>query len=105
MNALAASGAILTGIFFSIVGDIFLKRSEFQNLELLGFGVLFYALGAIPVAFAFRKLQFGTVFLVWEAFSVIIALIIANVLFNEPLSIYKYIALFLAVGALCFSYL
>ncbi len=67
--------------------------------------MVFYALGALPVAFAFKKLQFGTVFLIWEAFSVIIALILAGFLFHEPLTAYKIIALLLAIGALCFSYM
>ncbi len=105
MVIVQASIAIILGIASSIMGDVYLKRSGFYDTRLLLLGILFYALGALPVAYAFNKMQFGIVFLIWEAFTVIVALIVASILFKEPLTTYKMVALLLAVGALCFSYL
>lgn len=95
---------IALGVGFSIIGDIFLKKSELTNYTYVALGVLIYACGAIPVAFAFKKIEFGSVFMIWEAITVISAIIIASIVFKESFSFYKAIALVLAMAALYFSY-
>ena len=95
---------IVGGVALSMVGDVFLKKSHTTDYKLFALGLFFYALGAIPVAFAFKKIEFGSVFLIWEAVTVIAALAIATLLFKEDLSNYKLIALLLALGAAYFSY-
>lgn len=95
---------ILSGVAVSMLGDVYLKKSEVYNYKLLILGTLLYAFGAIPVAFAFKKIDFGSVFLIWEATTVISALVIASLVFKEHFSVYKCIALFLALGAAYFSY-
>ena len=96
---------ILVGIALSMAGDVFLKKSALTNYPILVIGILFYALGAIPVAIAFQKIGFGVVFLIWQAVTVIVALVIASLLFKESFTVYKAIALLFALGALYFSYL
>jgi multidrug transporter EmrE-like cation transporter len=95
---------IVLGVGFSMIGDVLLKKSHTDNYKLFMLGLFFYALGAVPVAFAFVKIDFGSVFLIWEAVTVIIALVIATFLFKEIFTVYRFIALFLALGAAYFSY-
>lgn len=95
---------IVAGVALSMVGDVFLKKSHTENYKLFAAGVFFYALGALPVAFAFKKIEFGSVFLIWEAATIILALAIAALYFKEDFSVYKLIALALALGAAYFSY-
>ena len=59
-------------------------------------GIFFYALGVIPVAVVFKKIEFGSVFLIWEAITVIIALLVANLYFKESFTLYKGLALLFA---------
>lgn len=105
MNKILSSFLLITGgVGLSMIGDILLKKSQTSDYKLFALGLFFYALGAIPVAFAFKKIEFGSVFLLWEAVTVIAALIIATWLFKENFSFYKCIALILALGAAYFSY-
>jgi multidrug transporter EmrE-like cation transporter len=95
---------IVCGVALSMIGDVFLKKSHTTDYKLFALGLFFYALGAVPVAFAFKKIEFGSVFLIWEAVTVIAALTIASLIFKEAFSIYKLIALVLALAAAYFSY-
>ncbi len=94
----------MAGAGLTLLGDVFLNKSHLDNHGLLALGMLFYLLGVIPVAIAFKKIEFGPVFLIWEAVTVILALIIASIYFKEPFTLYRVIALVLAVGAVFFSY-
>ena len=61
-------------------------------------------IGVIPVAIVFKRIDFGSVFLIWQAVTVIMALIIATLYFKELFTIYKFFALIFALVALYFSY-
>lgn len=50
---------IITGVVPTMIGDVFLKKSQAQDLKFFALGILFYSLGVIPVAFAFKKLDSG----------------------------------------------
>jgi multidrug transporter EmrE-like cation transporter len=104
MTTLNSLLLITCGVAFSIGGDVFLKKSQLHNGWFMAVGIILYACGAIPVAVAFKKLQFGSMFLIWEAVTVISALLVANWLFKEAFTPSKSVALLLAIGALYFSY-
>jgi multidrug transporter EmrE-like cation transporter len=53
---------IVIGVAFSMVGDVFLKKSHTTDYKLFALGLFFYALGAVPVAFAFKRIEFGSCF-------------------------------------------
>lgn len=92
------------GVSFTMAGDVFLKKSGLHNYGYLALGIFLYACGVIPVAIIFTRMEFGSVFLAWEALTVILALGIAGFYFDEPLTVYKGLALAFALGALYFSY-
>lgn len=104
MKFLSSFLLIICGVGFSMIADIFLKKSETTNIKFLILGFIFYGLAAVPVAFAFKYLQFGPVFMVWEAVTIISALTIAHFLFGEPLTSYKFMALIFSVVAIFFAY-
>lgn len=92
------------GVSITMIGDVFLKKSQLTNNWYLALGFILYACGVIPVAIVFKKLDFGLVFIIWEALTVILALVIASIYFKESFTLYKFLALILATGALYFSY-
>ncbi len=87
-----------------MAGDVFLKKSQLANHWYLILGLFLYACGVIPVAIVFRKIDFGSVFLIWEALTVMLAMIIASLYFKESFTLYKGLALIFALSALYFSY-
>ncbi len=95
---------ITIGVIATLVGDVFLKKSQMINWWLFAAGILFYALGVVPVAMVFKKIEFGSVFLIWEAATVIAALFVAYFFFHEGFNVYKGLALLFALCALYFSY-
>ncbi len=95
---------ITIGVISSTIGDVFLKKSHLDNWWFFGLGIFFYALGVIPVAVVFKKIEFGSVFLIWEAVTVIVALLVASLYFKESFTLYKGFALLFALFALYFSY-
>ena len=95
---------IVIGVSFTMAGDVFLKKSQVTNHWYLVLGLILYSCGVIPVVIVFRKIDFGSVFLVWEALTVILAMIIASLYFKESFTVYKGLALVFALSALYFSY-
>jgi multidrug transporter EmrE-like cation transporter len=104
MKPLESLLIIVAGVTFTLLGDVCLKKSATGGHTLLGLGAVLYIAGLVPVVIAFRSQAFGTVFLVWEGATVVLALIVANVFFKEALTADRSIALVLALAALYFSY-
>lgn len=104
MQILQSLLLVLIGAGLTLLGDVFLKKSQMQNYNFLALGLLFYACGVIPVAIIFKKMEFGTVFLVWEAVTVIVAMVIASWYFKETFTVSKALAITFALVALYFSY-
>ncbi|MBI2057569.1 MAG: hypothetical protein HYT63_01100 [Candidatus Yanofskybacteria bacterium] len=94
---------IVGAVSLSVVADVLLKKSGFSNIKLIALGFLLYGLEAIPVALAFQKINFGPVFIIWSAFSVIIGLVVANLMFKELYTSHKILALIFALAAIYLS--
>ena len=104
MPALKLWAVITIGVILTLIGDIYLKRSNGLDRPMdLSLGILFYALGCVPVVFAFKRTQFGLVFIIWEAATVVLAIGIGRAMFGEALTLKKALAVLLAVGALVMS--
>lgn len=104
MKFLSSFVWIAVGVVFTMAGDVFLKKSQLYNYKYFALGLLLYACGVIPVAIVFRKIDFGSVFLIWEALTIILAMAIASFYFKEDFTLYKGLALLFALAALYFSY-
>src|SRR5436189_129885 len=104
MNLLVRTTLVISiGVGFSMLGDIFLKQSGLSKIGFVFAGILLYACGAVPVAIAFNRIAFGAVFLVWEAVTVIVAMIVARLMFNEPMNTHRVVAVLCALAALYLS--
>jgi len=94
----------LVGVSLTMVGDVFLKRSEIlTHPKLLIVGAAFYLAGCVPVALLFKNMDFTWVFIVWESLTVALALVVGSLLFREDLTANKMLALILAVLAVVLS--
>lgn len=92
------------GVALTIVADILLKKSGWNDWRYVVVGFLIYGFIAIPVAIAFKYTEFGKLFLIWEAVAVILGLVVASWYYKESFTAYRFVALFLALAALFFSY-
>jgi multidrug transporter EmrE-like cation transporter len=96
---------LITGVAFTMAGDVFLKRSEGWNSpKYLALGILFYLIGCLPVAFIFKMMQFADVFISWEALTIILAMLVGYWAFGESITRNKVIALLLVIGAIILTY-
>ncbi len=87
------------GVWLTIGGDIFLKKSDLLHLRYFAFGVMLYAIAATPVALAFKFTQFSVLFVVWEALTIILGFFAGIFLFGEAVTWNKILGLVLAVAA------
>ena len=96
---------LAAAIAVEIVADATLKQSVNGNFLYLFFaGMILYGLTAFPVAYLFKRTDFEIVFMVWEAFGVILGLGVAAFYFGETITVQKVLALICAFGAMIFSY-
>jgi multidrug transporter EmrE-like cation transporter len=95
---------LATAIGIEILADIFLKKSISGNLYWFFTGMLLYAFTAFPVVYLFEKSDFEIVFIIWEAFGVVLGLIVATLYFGESFTSHKILALIFAIAALICSY-
>jgi len=100
MKDLALFGLSSIGVALTMVGDVFLKRYNPGSFWFLVAGLLFYSLGCIPVIFIFKLTEFGNVFILWEALTVILAVTIGHVIFGENVTPNKMVAVGLVICAL-----
>lgn len=71
---------------------------------LVPLGVLFYAIVAYLLFMTYKYEGLGHVNLVWSCASIIIAILVGCLLFNEPHNKYTYIAVVLAFSAIYFAH-
>jgi multidrug transporter EmrE-like cation transporter len=97
--------AVAIGVVLSTVADVYLKESKFSNFNFIILGIILYALGALPVALAFKYVDFSVVFFIWEAMATILGVGLGIVLFKEHFSYLKFAAFASAMLALILSYI
>lgn len=95
---------VFSGVALTVLADVLLKKSGGQNVRFIVLGVILYALVAIPVTFAFRITEFGLLFIIWEAVTVALGLVISAVVFRETLTFQRSMAFLLTIAALILSY-
>jgi|GEM_PF-3480212 len=96
---------VAVAVVISTIADVFLKKSQLQNHLFILLGVVLYAIAALPVAAAFKLIDFSVVFFIWEAVAIILALILGTAIFKESFSALKFSAFVFALISLVFSYL
>ena len=96
---------LLVAIGIELVADVFLKESGVTNTKFLLAGMLLYGCTAIPVAFLFKKTDFEVLFVIWQAFGIILGLAVATFYFRETFTASKTIALLFSMGTLICAYL
>jgi hypothetical protein len=96
---------IAAGTGLTALADVFLKKAPaFASVYTLA-GALLYCSVAVPVVFAFRLTGFGALFIMWEAVYVLLGIVLASLLFAEPITFCRVLSLILALGALVLAYL
>ena len=96
---------VAVAVVISTIADILLKKSQLQNHSLVLLGAVLYAVAALPVAAAFKLIDFSLVFFIWEAVAIILGLVLGIVMFKESFSVLKFSAFVFALTSLVLSYL
>lgn len=96
---------VALGVVLATIADVFLKKSHMDSVPYLAVGIVLYAIGALPIAAAFRVMDFSVVFFVWEGVAILLGLVLGIMLFKEQFSLLKVAAFLSASLALVFSYL
>lgn len=91
-------------VAISTWADVLFKKSQFANVGYVFWGIILYAIGAIPVALAFKFIDFSLVFFIWEGIAIILGLSLGLIIFKEGFSILKFAAFASAFMTLIFSY-
>jgi multidrug transporter EmrE-like cation transporter len=95
---------IALGVAFTLIGDVFLKRSNgFERPWDLALGVLLYSATCVPVLWAFKRAEFGSVFILWESLALIFAILVGRLVFQEPITTTRAFAALFALIALFLS--
>ena len=75
-----------------------------KHVYLVPLGVLFYSIVACLLYITYKYEGMGHINLVWSCASIIIAILIGCILFNEPHNKFTYIAILFAFGAIYFAH-
>ena len=82
-----------------------LKTARAKKMPyLVPLGILFYAIVATLLYFSYKYEGLGHVNLVWSCASIVIAILVGCILFNEPHNKYTYMAVVLAFAAIYFAH-
>lgn len=96
---------ILAITVFEACAQTSLKTARAKNkIYLIPLGVAFYATVATLLYFSYKYEGLGHVNLVWSCISIIVAILIGCLLFNEPHNKFTYIAILLAFAAIYFAH-
>lgn len=104
MKFILLSVLVLGGVLLTVLADVCLKRSGGHGSGFLILGLILYASVAYPVALAFRLTEFGELFLIWEAATVVVGITIATLVFQEDLTFQRVLAVIFVIAALILSY-
>lgn len=104
MKIFLVSLSLVVGVTLTLLADVALKKSDFSSIKWLLVGLVIYGSVAVPVALLFKLVQFGNLFILWEAAYLILGIAVASLFYNEPFTIYRFLAVLLALGALFLSY-
>jgi multidrug transporter EmrE-like cation transporter len=88
----------------TVIADTYLKQSKGKDHGKIEFGVLLYALIAIPSVFAFKYIQFGIFYLLWEVLTTAIAIVVGTFYFGEKLTVMRLLAVALTLATILAIY-
>jgi multidrug transporter EmrE-like cation transporter len=77
----------------TVIADIYLKESEGKDPKKIGIGIVIYAVIAVPSVLAFKYIQFGTYYLLWEVLTTAIAVMVGTFYFKEKFTLMRLLAI------------
>ena len=84
---------IIVSASLTEIADLYLKNSEGKDRRKIAIGFMLYALIAVPSVFAFKYVQFGIFYLLWEVLTTAIAIFVGTLYFKEKLTVMRILAI------------
>ena len=101
LKLLWITGTVIIGVGTTMVADVLLKQHALmEDWRYLLSGAVLYGAVAFPVAYALRLTSFGGLFLIWESATVVAGVTIASLLYHEPLTVQRMLAVILVIAAI-----
>lgn len=98
-------GFVLIITVFEACAQTSLKTARARRKHyLIPLGILFYTIVALLLFYCYKYEGMGHTNLVWSCLSIIVAILIGCLLFNEPHNRYTYLAIVLAILAIYFAH-
>jgi multidrug transporter EmrE-like cation transporter len=88
----------------TVLADIYLKKSKGYNHKKIVIGFILYAIIAIPTFLAFKYIQFGAYYLVWEVLTTAIAILVGTFYFKEKLTWMRLLAIVFTIATIVAIY-
>jgi multidrug transporter EmrE-like cation transporter len=95
---------VIIGSGLTVIADTYLKQSKGKDYGKIELGVLLYALIAIPSVFAFKYIQFGIFYLLWEVLTTAIAIVVGTFYFREKFTVMRLLAVVLTLATILAIY-
>jgi len=95
---------IIMSAGLTVVADIYLKTSNGKDHGKIAIGFVLYALIAIPSVFAFKYIQFGVFYLLWEVLTTSIAILVGTFYFKEKINFMRVLAIIFTLATIVAIY-
>ncbi len=95
---------IIISAVLTVIADMYLKMSRFKNRGRIEIGVLLYAIIAIPSALAFKYVQFGSYYLLWEVLTTAAAVVVGTFYFKEKFTFWRFLTILFTLATIFVMY-
>jgi small multidrug resistance pump len=94
---------LYVAIAFEVASTTLTKMSDgFKNFKISFFMILFYAISLIAFNYAMNKIDVGTAYAIWSGVGTVAITIIGVIMFKEPITISKILAISLIILGVLF---
>ena len=104
MATLLPLSLIIVSAALTVIADIYLKKSKGKDRSRVGMGFFLYSIIAIPSVLAFKYIQFGIFYLLWEVITTALAILVGTFYFNEKFIKMRFLAIMFTFATIIVIY-
>ena len=97
-------GLVIISAVLTVIADMYLKKSKGEDRAKVGMGFLLYAIIAVPAVFAFKYIQFGIFYLLWEVLTTALAILVGTFYFKEKFTVMRFLAILFTFATIIVIY-
>lgn len=94
---------VITSAGLTVIADIYLKKAG-KKRSRVEIGFILYMLIAVPSVFAFKYIEFGIFYLLWEVLTTAMAILVGTFYFKEKLTAARFLAIVFTLATILTIY-